>query len=353
MSHDLNHHNGRDSFVGVIEPAWHGLGTILPERFNTKEALEYANLDFKVAKGKALLQYNKEDREEFGKRIPLKNSFFTYRTDNGECLCNNGISLTKRYEIVQNIRAFEFFDEIIGQELAIYETAGCLGSGETVFITAKLPDSIMPQGDKIDQYLLFRLSHNGSSAIQIAFTPIRVVCANTLSYALDNTSSVFKINHTKSAHERLDIASSIIASAKDINEDLYETASRMIDYRITDHNLRELLCRTFLTGEDFQIAKDSSWEYWLNKELASRRINLITTIHEYCKSGVGQNDVTKDNLWGFVNGITSYFQNQASYSSDERKMISILDGHASTVSKTAFQLANNLLIKQGLNKQYE
>src|SRR3546814_16174542 len=82
----------------------------------------------------------------------------------------------------------------------MYETAGALGNGERIFITAKLPDYIRVGGDDlIEKYLFLTTSHDGSGSITAAFTPIRIVCANTLNAAMHRKSNTIKIRHTSGA----------------------------------------------------------------------------------------------------------------------------------------------------------
>ncbi|HEY9340845.1 MAG TPA: DUF932 domain-containing protein [Hanamia sp.] len=113
----------------------------------------------------------------------------------------------KDYEVVQNIDAFSFFDAIVGGDGIFYETAGALGKGERIFITAKLPDYIkVGNDDLIEQYLFLTTSHDGSGSITAAFTPVRIVCNNTLNAALCKKSNAIKIRHTANAKERLEEA---------------------------------------------------------------------------------------------------------------------------------------------------
>lgn len=98
------------------------------------------------------------------------------RTDNGAVLGVVG----KDYQIVQNRDAFLFFDSIVGGDGIMYEIAGALGKGERIFITAKLPGYIeVGNNDLIEKYLFLTTSHDGSGSITAAFTPVRIVCANS------------------------------------------------------------------------------------------------------------------------------------------------------------------------------
>jgi len=119
------------------------------------------------------------------------------RTDTDEVLGLVG----RDYNVVQNIAAFGFFDNIVGAGSGIrYETAGCLCRGQNIFITAKLPDYIrVGRDDLIEQYLFLTSSHDGSGSITIAFTPVRIVCANTLNAAMRHKSNCIKIRHTARA----------------------------------------------------------------------------------------------------------------------------------------------------------
>src|SRR5690606_32553824 len=113
-----------------------------------------AGLDFRVMKHPNLHALPS------GNTIISDNSFYTFRTDTEAIL---GDKIGRDYEVVQNIDAFSFFDSIVGGKGGIqYETAGALGYGETIFITAKLPDYIrVGKDDLIDKYLFLTSTHDG------------------------------------------------------------------------------------------------------------------------------------------------------------------------------------------------
>jgi phage/plasmid-like protein (TIGR03299 family) len=110
------------------------------------------------------------------------------------------------YRILQNTEAFTFFDDIVGSKQAIYHTCGALDGGKKVWILAKLPDSIsVLKDDDVDKYLLLANGHTGTSGLTIRFTPVRVVCQNTLSQALygGGNESVFTTHHGAGLMDRM------------------------------------------------------------------------------------------------------------------------------------------------------
>jgi phage/plasmid-like protein (TIGR03299 family) len=97
----------------------------------------------------------------------------------------------KNYHPIQNRDAFRMFDNVVGPGKACFHTAGSLMGGSKVFLLAKLPD-VIPVGkgigktvDDVEKYLLLANSHDGTRPLQMLFTPVRVVCANTLAVALN------------------------------------------------------------------------------------------------------------------------------------------------------------------------
>jgi phage/plasmid-like protein (TIGR03299 family) len=111
------------------------------------------------------------------------------------------------YEILQNDKAFEFFEPFIVSRAARFETAGALRDGERVWVLAKLADPIRVIGDDVvDRYLLLSNSHDGRGAVSIRFTPVRVVCQNTLNLATKGGSATIHVRHTRGMYQRLDQA---------------------------------------------------------------------------------------------------------------------------------------------------
>lgn len=331
MAHNLNFDEKlqRHSFFSVKEKAWHNLGVILDKCPTSAEAIKYAGLDYEVSKVPVFCSPENHPTTE----IPEK--FATYRTDNGNVF---GI-VGDRYSIVQNKDAFTFFDEIVGEGEAIYETAGCLGNGEVIFITAKLPDCIrVGNDDLIEQYLFLTSSHDGSGAIQVAFTPVRIVCNNTLNFALQNCSRKVTIRHTESAKNKLAQAHKVMGIVHKVSEELNEIFNRMAQVKITDPQLLSFIKMSLAPNREALTKIEAS------KELSTRFNNMVNECYLYAMvNNTQQMETTKDTLFGAYNAATGYFQNVKNYKNDEVKLKGILEGSSFNQTQGAFNLALSMM----------
>lgn len=226
MAHNLNFNSrtGNYSFFNVKEKPWHSLGRIVEEHPTSEQAIKFAGLDYEVeksalfTKGSSIIE-NNSGVEMVNSDLEVPNYFANIRTDNNNVL---GV-VAKDYHIVQNREAFSFFDAIVGGGNGIlYETAGALGNGERIFITAKLPDYIRVGNDDdiTEKYIFLTTSNDGSGSITAAFTPIRIVCQNTLNASLKNVSHVVRIRHTSGAKQRLEDAHKVMGLANRLSSEL-------------------------------------------------------------------------------------------------------------------------------------
>lgn len=161
-----------ETMFSTREKPWHGLGTIVAEAPDSGEALILAGLDWKVVQKKI---YTGDRKLIHGYRANVRDT-------DGQLL---GV-VSDRYRVVQNEDAFAFTDALLGEGVR-YETAGSLQSGRRVWMLAKLPNEYIILGEQVSPYLVFSNTHDGSGAIKVAMTPVRVVCSNTLNLALNTT----------------------------------------------------------------------------------------------------------------------------------------------------------------------
>lgn len=332
MAHHINYNEQtqKHSFFSVKEKAWHGLGQLVEDYPISAEALQFAGLDFEVCKSPNI------HRLPSGEEIISDNSFFTFRTDTNEILGNK---LGNDYQVVQNKDAFSFFDAIVdNKEGILYETAGALGKGERIFITAKLPDYIrVGYDDLIEKYLFMTTSHDGSGSITAAFTPVRIVCNNTLNAALRNSSNCIKIKHTNNAKERLQQAHKLMGISNLYAQELEELFNHWTKVKITDKQVLKLVQQAMASSKEIlQNVLDGNED-----ENSGYFKNVCNNILEYNQTHSQQTATTKGTLFGAYNAITGYYQNVKQHKTQEQKLKSIHFGTALHRTQKAFDLCQN------------
>jgi phage/plasmid-like protein (TIGR03299 family) len=198
----------------VRDAAWHGLGTVLKEApRNTREALRIAELDWHVNLQPVYARLDSGDRHD-GNTIECPDARAMVR----DIHCADGSVRSDvlgivgtRYVPLQNVDAFSWFDPLIADRDVILEAAGSVKEGRHVWILAKVNTAPLQVGrnaeDIASPYLLLSNTHDGTRSVTVAFTPIRVVCWNTLSAAnraADGASaSSRKVRHTRAAANTL------------------------------------------------------------------------------------------------------------------------------------------------------
>lgn len=352
MAHnlDFNERTGRYSFFSVQEKAWHGLGQIVTDYPTSAEAIKQAGLDYEVIKSPLYTNASNiidpsDNLEIVNNEVNVPNYFATIRTDNNAVLGVVG----KEYHIVQNREAFSFFDAIVGgTDGILYETAGALGNGERIFITAKLPDYIrVGNGDDItEKYIFLTTSHDGSGSITAAFTPVRIVCQNTLNASLRNMSNVVRIRHTSGAKQRLENAHKVMGLANEFSNQLEDIFNNWAKVKVADNEVKKMiqfaLCPNKETLQHLKAGNDD--------ELSTVFKNTVEDAFAYAMTSDSQQmNTTKGTLFGAYNAVTGYYQNVRSYKDSEAKLQSIiLGGTAQLKSQKAFEICTNFQ-KLGMN----
>ncbi len=202
-------------YVGATP--WHGLGKKLETPPEAGQAIIEAGLDWEIqtqpifAKewSKPVLMMTENGPEYRGGAVDessarIESHNLIRRTSDGEIFGVVG----KNWTPVQNRDAFGFFDPLVQSGMATYHTAGSLNGGRIVWILAQIGEELNVIGDdNIGQFLLLSMGHDGVRGINVQPTPIRVVCANTLSMAdrqAAGQSLVRRFNHTANVHNRLE-----------------------------------------------------------------------------------------------------------------------------------------------------
>ncbi|HEX7574623.1 MAG TPA: DUF932 domain-containing protein [Bacteroidota bacterium] len=304
-------------YPGVGRAPWHDMGTELSYPATAREAIEFAGLNYTVVK--------KPLKEVVDLNHPgdVPDRWATVRTDTGAVLGIVGDS----YEPVQNRDAFKFFDNLVDTDEAIYETAGSLGRGERIWILAKLPGYIkVNRKDIVGKYLLLSNSHDGSSLVRVKLTPIRVVCNNTLTSALQGAGEI-QICHTANAAEDLKQAVSLLGLTNSLFEQLGVIFNRMALTKISDKQLQDYV-KTLVPDED------EGDDYKKNQEIRDTFLKL----HE---SGQGA-DLSRGTLWGAFNCVTEY-TDHGTEGHPGTRLESMWFGRGEQLKLKAFQLAERMM----------
>lgn len=315
MAHNLEQRDGSAPFFSVKEKAWHVLGTIIENCPDLTAAIELARLGFEVVKQPIFI--------EGGKVVPDK--FATVRTDTGDILGVVG----NQYHVVQNKEAFSFFDFL--KDEACFETGGVLNNGNIVWLSAKLPAhfSVHGEADKVDQYLFLTTSHDGSKSLQAMFTPVRVVCNNTLNIALRQHSNRISIRHTSNAEAKMKEAHKLMGIVNQLSAEMQTVFSSMAKTKVSDMEVFNLI----------RMAVSKQNEVGKAEDLSTRTNNIVNNIFTYYQAHTTQQEI-KGTVWGAYNAFTGFAQN-GEKRTDESKMNALLNG--SKLEQRAFDLCLKLV----------
>lgn len=260
------------------EKPWHGLGTMVMEAPTSAEALLLAGLDWNVIQKPVVTEDG----------IPIPGFKANLRNTDEKVL---GI-VTDRYKVVQNIDAFSFTDELLGEGVT-YETAGSLQEGRRTWLLAKLPQRYIISGDEITPYLVFMNSHDGTGSIKAAMTPIRVVCQNTLNLALSTAKRYWSTNHTGDIQGKINDAKYTLLYADQYMGELGKTIDHLNKIKLTDRQVYEYIDALFpLLDEPTELQKKNMLR--MKEELKIRYFDAPDLKH------VGKN------AYRFVNAVSDF-----------------------------------------------
>ena len=363
MAHNLEIVNGVASFVenGKKERAWHGLGHVFDGPLTVKEALELSHADYKVE-----LQPIVALTPGIAEHIAMDNYSMQYFQDEMLDAIVPGKKVTMRmdtmkplgvvsdsYGVVQNEDAFKFLDTLLTGQLTdsehtpIIETAGVLGHGERVFVTAKFPEQIILDNktdDRIEMYVCFTTSHDGTGAVNCMVSPTRVVCNNTLNFAMRHNAGKLSLRHSSGIMNRLDLANKENAefAYKALNmynvykKSLEESFEHLRQIKIAEKDLDNILAQVLLSEPNYKIYQETG--NINHEDITTFGKNIFNKAKETVYSGIGQELGERGTGLWLVNGLTSYYQNEVNYKNDEYKFDSIQQGQAAKKVQMAYDL---------------
>tara|TARA_A200000159_G_scaffold84673_1_gene78284 strand:- start:1640 stop:2662 length:1023 start_codon:yes stop_codon:yes gene_type:complete len=338
MAHNLAQtRNGQYMTAWAGDTPWHGLGTQAEALMTATEALKLGNLDWTVEKRPL---YN---RTELGEVEVVENTFGVFRKQINEdgshswIALNRGTAVGRVWKPFQNIEAVDFLDELVQTQEAKIEVVGALGRGEKVWVLAKLPDSILINGvDKIDQYILIVNSHDGSGSLKIFLTPVRVVCNNTLTMALQGRKGGYNIRHTGKLHDRLEQAREVLGLVNTDFMEWGEMAQSLVEVKLTEDEMESYFIDSLnLTFND-------------EGDLTTRSSNMLKTVKGLLGNEKNTLNGMEGTAWAAYNALTEAvdhnFTRLANGKVSTKRMESALFGTYSRTKQKAFVKALELTV---------
>lgn len=315
--------NGKPAFAYYGEEPWHRTGQKLDAPATAEEAIAAAGLDYEVT----LTDVATVD----GLMVPKTKAVVRY--DNQTVL---GV-VSDRYVPVQNRQAFGFLDAVVADGGLRYHTAGALGQGERVFLLAKLPGEMRVKGtdDLVNKYLLLSNSHDGSAALRVLFTPVRVVCQNTLSMALRRgTGEGVRIRHNGDLANKIREAQRVLGLATKFYDDAQSKIDRLASVSPTAAQLDAYFNSLYPDPED---GADNA-----------RAKQTREKLHALFSGGIGHDmPGIKDTWWCAYNAVTEMLDHRTYRGKTEaerasNRLQSIWWGSAAKVKEQAWEAALEL-----------
>lgn len=273
-------------YAGAVP--WHGFGTYVGEdNVYSEDVLRLAGLDWEVEKRPLLVQPTEGLITQ-----NIETHRAVVRTSDQSVLGVVG----KGYTPLQNAKAVSLLDDLVGQGHVKYHTAGALRDGKRIWLLAKVGSYRVIGDDQVDEYLLLWNSHDGSSALRVLWTKIRVVCANTASAALsEGRGTGLTLRHTSNMESRLSQAHEVLGISQEVFAE-----SRDFDKHLARFQMNSIRWGDFV-DELFPIADDAEGR---TVTYAKNRKDELTQLFE---SGTGQNLAGVSGTgWAAYNALTEY-----------------------------------------------
>lgn len=323
MSHELEMVNGEAQMFYRGDAPWHKLGTFISpdQQLTAHDAMVAAGLDWKVSTQGL---YLKDGTEAVEKAV--------VREDNNKILGVVG----KNYTPLQNSEAFDFFNPFLESGQVEFETAGSLNDGKRIWALAKIkrdPLEIAPN-DIIEQYVLLSNGHTGKVSVRAGFTPVRVVCANTLAMSLENDASqLIRLRHSVNVQDNLMKVGEIMNIASQKFEATAEQYRFLASKQVNSADLERFVKLVFVGEKYVELEK-----HGLNpaKQILAKIIPLF-------QKGRGNDMVgVKGTAWGAYNAVNEYLQYERG-NDDDKRLDSMWFGEGEKLNKRALDVITKMV----------
>jgi len=323
--------DGGAAMMFVGKPPWHGLGQKFESPPRTaKDAIQAAHLDWKVVKKPVYAC----DSDHFCK---MPGYHATFRADLwGKQECRPFGLVGEDYQVFQNSEAFSFFDPLIETGELAYETAGAIGTGEQIWVLAKVKGEIVvKEEDLVEKYLLLSNGHDGHTALQIRFTPVRVVCWNTLTMALATRGDLLKAHHGLGFHRRVERTQDAVKEILGYYDKIEKQYQRFLAVTLGNEKLAKYTNLVFPEPKRKPNQKEHSFQ-----EAVEQNKRLRETSARLSREGLGNSKPgIHGTLWAAYNGVTQLVDHHLCYDDPWRRFESICFGDGARIKQRAFDVA--------------
>lgn len=310
-----------ESMMYTGELPWHRQGVQLDAPATAAEAMVAAGLDWKVQ-----LQpiYTGVDRD-----VGVKDRYVVCRTDRLDDTDGGQLGIVgSGYTPLQNMAAFSFLDGVVDKDEAVYHTAGALRGGRRVWLLAKLPGHVRVVGDDIvEKYLLLSNSHDGTSAVRVGITPIRVVCMNTLTLALRGMGGL-AIRHYPDVADRVHEAARLLGVVNNAYEEVGVAVRQMAATPMVSSRLQEYFEQVLPMPDE-------------NDELGRERVqHRHDRWHELFETGDGNRlPGVRGTVWASFNAVTQWVDRESYTKRHKEPLRTIWFGDGARLKQHAFNVA--------------
>lgn len=262
---------GIEAFASVKRGAWHNLGTVHEEQVTAEQLLVSAYADYPVLKAPVhatvtipagTMDMTGFYADETVKRIEVPNTMATYRPHptTGELQVLGIVS--PKYQVFTNRESFlGFGDALIDLAHPTASTCGVLYQGRQAFMCWKLDEETTVGGlDAVEWWLLVTTSHDGSSPLTAAITPLRTVCANTVRYNLVNAASKWTIRHTRNAKLAVHEAQQSLKLSHTYQDRWASIADSLLNVQMTTARFDQIIAKTWGPGEEPSKKAEATWD---------------------------------------------------------------------------------------------
>jgi phage/plasmid-like protein (TIGR03299 family) len=298
MSHEMYEN---DRAIYFEKTAWHGLGTVVTERYEPREALRMAGLDYQIIPSTSI-DFNYTDSSGYGQQGRTTAKVANVREDTGDVVG----WVSPNYQILQNSELAEVAYSIAGDDTKV-ETFGSLRNGSRIYCLINMSefDTGVNGKDTIQQYMLLCNGHDGTLAFSGLPTSIRVVCSNTLNMALSTgNKNMIRITHSGDMAEKIMSAKDAMLTYREIGRFFEDTVQDLASKHWDTKTIQKFWLDMYgMIEEPFTTSPKTDEEQ-------AEYTKALTTVNIWAETFDKEVDIAGATAWNAANAVTNWVQHK-------------------------------------------